>query len=580
MYHHPQNRSKLKYIMKYTLYPNSLNDLQRARETVFQNRNYQYPVGGFDKNVSDWSALEDIQKAVDAFAACLSDPAIPIELIVDCDFDGYASASILYRYIEDVFPYAKIRFHLHDGKKHGLSDDIPWMSFSKSLVLIPDAGSNDVEQCKRLVAQGCTVIVLDHHEVEEENPYAIVVNCKRGAYPNPSLCGTGVTWQFIRALDEHYWTELADTFLDIVATATVADIMDVTIPENRILIDSGLSEACHPLLRALADKSNKSFAGITGIDIQFGIAPLVNAMVRVGGSDEKELMFKAFCCELEFFDYKKRGSDEVIEESIYDRVARLCYNAKNRQKKSSKEDVDSLIEQIKENNLDRFKALVVNGSFIDPAFTGILAAKLSDMYKRPCLVIRAKNAGLFGGSGRNNNVAAIESFKKVLEDTGKFEMVAGHANAFGFEISQENITPMLRQLEETLPYPDDAAICADFIVQESDLNFDTVALFAKQILPYCGEGFDNPIVVVENILVRRDQVSTMGNGTSWKVITDDDVEIVKFGVPASDCVVNWYNETDDDCFRMTIAGTIGLNQWAGLIKGQVIVKEYEMWRDL
>lgn len=579
--------------MKYSLYPNSLNDLQRVCETVFQNRNYSYPVGGFDENVSDWNILKNIETAANIFDCCINNSNnpnnhnMPVEIIVDCDFDGYASASILYCYIKELWPEKMdhVHCHLHSGKKHGLSDDIPWQEFHDSLVLIPDAGSNDVAQCKQLCDQGCSVIILDHHEIEEPNPYASVVNCTDGCYPNPFLCGTGVTWQFIRCLDQKYWTEFADSCIDLVAAATVADVMDVTVPENRMLIDRGLASIAHPLLESLAQKSNKSIAGLNGIDIQFGLAPLVNAMVRVGGSDEKELMFKAFCCEFDVFDYKKRGSDEIVEESIYDRVARLCFNAKNRQKKSSKEDVDYLVDQIESKNLNRFKILVVNGSMVDQSLTGILAAKLSDMYKKPCLVLRRKPSDdgepiLYGGSGRNNNRAFVNSFKEALESTGKFNMVQGHDNAFSFEITRENITPMIQQIDSMLPDVDDYGICADFVVHESDLNFDMVASFAKQVLPYCGEGFDNPIVVVEDIFVRRDQVSLMGGGTSWKIMTDDDVEIVKFGVPTCDLVVNWYNETDDDCFHITIAGTIGLNQWAGLIKGQVIVKEYEMWKDL
>ena len=50
-------------------------------------------------------------------------------------------------------------------------------------------------------------------------------------------------------------------------------------------------------------------------------------MIRIGSSDEKELLFRAFIEKDEFFEYKKRATKdkpaETIQESIYDRVVRL-----------------------------------------------------------------------------------------------------------------------------------------------------------------------------------------------------------------------------------------------------------------
>ena len=571
--------------MKYKLYPGSLNDLQNVRETVFRNRGYTYPTGGFDNNVAHFSELENLaEEAVKHFVLGIEKHS-RVDLVVDCDFDGYASASIIYRYIKENFPKKKIAYHLHDGKMHGLSDDIPWQQFNDSLVIIPDASSNDVKQCQVLFENDCTVIILDHHIIEVNNPYAVVVNSQDSSYSNHYLCGTGVVWQFIRALDEYYWTESADGYVDLVAVATVADVMDVTTPENRMLIDKGLANITHPLLEALAFKGNKNIQGITGIDVQFGIVPFVNAMVRVGGSDEKDLMFKAFCCEFDVFDYKKRGSDEVIEETIYERVARLCYNAKNRQKRHSKDDIDALVEQIESKGMDQYKIIVVNGTHTEQVFTGIHAARLSDKYKKPCLVLRKKpgkdenGSDVFGGSGRNSNYCAVENLKALLESTGMFKMISGHDNAFGVEIVKENIPEMIRKVDNMIPDAEDQCILADFIIGEFDLGFDVVAAFAKQVTPFCGTGFDEPIVVVEDIEVRRDQVTIMGYGTSWKVITDEDVEIVKFGVGESDMIINWYNNTEDETICMTAAGTLGMNQWAGMIKGQMVVKEYEAWRN-
>ena len=176
-------------------------------------------------------------------------------------------------------------------------------------------------------------------------------------------------------------------------------------------------------------------------------------------------------------------------------------------------------------------------------------------------------------------LSTVQNFKELLESTGLFKLVAGHNNAFGVEIERTQIPKLIKMLNKMVDSTIDPFIQADFIIDANDLCFETVANFAKSVRPFCGEGFPEPIVVVENIIVRRDQVTLMGGGTSWKVITDDDVEIVKFGVPQSDLVTNWYNETEDKTLQMTAAGTIGMNQWGGILKGQLVVKEYEAWRN-
>ena len=49
------------------------------------------------------------------------------------------------------------------------------------LVIIPDAGSGDVKECKKLKESGKEVIILDHHNIKNKdnsvpNNPAIVVN--------------------------------------------------------------------------------------------------------------------------------------------------------------------------------------------------------------------------------------------------------------------------------------------------------------------------------------------------------------------------------------------------------------------
>lgn len=556
--------------MNYELYPDSANDLNDIKGTVFANRKYKPPNGGFDDNVASYEMLKNMSEAVKLFDT-YKDKRIGI--VVDSDCDGDSSASILYRYIKKNFGNTP-SYYLHSKKAHGLSDDLPPIE-NIDLLIIPDAGTNDAQQCKELYERGVRILILDHHIKERENPYAVIVNSQAGNYPNKELCGTGVTWQFLRALDEFYWLEDADSYLDVVTMATIADIMDVTLPENRTIIDCGLANITHPLFIALADKANTPVQTLTGYDCQFGIIPLINATIRVGTQEDKELLFKAFCCELEYFDYKKRGSDEIIEENIYDRAARLSYNARQRQKKVKNAELEDLIDQIERKKLYLNKLLVTNGTKTEQALTGMLASALADRYNKPCLVLRRMPDGNYGGSGRNSKISPVAELKPALEQTGMFEMIAGHNNAFGLEICKDKIRPMIELLNERFA---DVVAClyVDFIIDADDLTFDLIASICRQVMPYCGTGFEPPMIAVTNIEVRRDMIKSMAGGTSLKIITDNDVAIAKFGLGEDDPLRMWYESDKDDSIMIDVVGKCGMNYWGGIMSAQLVATEWDI----
>ena len=134
-------------------------------------------------------------------------------VIVDSDADGFTSAAILLNYLHDLFPsYVEnnIKYVMHTGKQHGLNDCLEEvLSYTPSLVLLPDAGTNDEKECKVLKDNGCDVIVLDHHLPEVKNNYALIINNQCCDYPNKELSGAGVVWQFCRYIDKQLKRNIA-----------------------------------------------------------------------------------------------------------------------------------------------------------------------------------------------------------------------------------------------------------------------------------------------------------------------------------------------------------------------------------
>ena len=90
-----------------------------------------------------------------------------VGIVIDSDLDGACSAAIAYMLciengLED------IRIYSHAGKEHGLSDLASQIAMDKlDLLIVPDAGSNDIYQCEELMCMGIDIIVLDHHIIEK-----------------------------------------------------------------------------------------------------------------------------------------------------------------------------------------------------------------------------------------------------------------------------------------------------------------------------------------------------------------------------------------------------------------------------
>lgn len=572
--------------MKYRLIKDSLNDECNVQKTILLNRgveNWKEYLNIDESCVNDYSMLDNIHEAVLCYISHL-DRGSKIHVIVDPDVDGFCSASEIIRYTKKVKPEANITYSLHTQKQHGISEDIT-IPEDIDLLIVPDAGSNDVNQCKGLDENGIDVIVLDHHICDKKNPYAIVVNNQMCDYPNKNFCGGGIVYKFLKAVDDELWENYADDFLDMVALSNISDVMDMREFETRYYVNAGLNKIRSKVFKALIDKQSYSMKDVVNIiSVQFYVTPILNAMIRVGNQDDKDLLFRAFIETDEVFKYKKRGATEETDEDIYTRAARLCYNAKNRQGKEVSKSVDEIDNIIKQNELYKNKAIFVNVSnVLSQTLTGLVAMKIADKYNKPCLLLRRQklrdDGGMFyGGSCRNFDHSPISSLKNELDSTNLFEFVQGHDNAAGFSINRSNIENAIKKINTMWKDIDFTAyyeVDFDKDVSEIDISFVKEIDDIKDLF---GQGIKEPYVHISNIPVVKEDTFVMGKeSNSWKVIYNDELAFVKFSVDKEkDAIINnMFSDTDGFLGTMDVIGTVSLNNYKGILTPQVIVKDYE-----
>lgn len=431
--------------MQYKLYENGNNDTSNILKEVLRNRGIDdyYRYLNLDESVVEpYQNLDNIEEAVSLFMKHFNQKN-KIGILVDEDPDGFCSAAMMYLYIKQMDSNYPVGYILHGrAKVHGLSDDVKILS-DINLLIIPDAGTNDKNEIKKINEGGIDILILDHHELEEKYRQkdlifdddlsgviyktVIVNNQISNNYSNKNLCGAGVVYRFLQALDEENWNEFADDYLDLCALANISDVMDMRSFETRYLTDMGLLNIQNKCFKALVDAQNYSMSGKINIhNVQWYITPILNGMIRIGPPEEKELLFRAFIEKDEFFEYKKRATKdkpaETIQENIYNRAARLCKNAKSRQDKQKEKCVSQIVEITQHISQEDKVVMIDTSDILDNGLTGVVAIKIAEMFNKPCILLNKfldKKTGkiTYGGSARNIDNSPIDSFKDIVNST-------------------------------------------------------------------------------------------------------------------------------------------------------------------
>ena len=504
-----------------------------------------------------------------------------IFLIVDCDADGFTASAALVNYIYKVFPSAMdlLSIQLHEGKEHGIEEK--WLeeivANEYKLVICPDASSNDYEQHKFLKDNGIDVLVLDHHDAEEVSENAIIINNQLSDYPNKTLSGVGVVYKFCSKIDELMKIKEADTILDLVSLGMIADMMDMRNFETKHLIQKGLTRIENPFFKALVERQAYSIGEtVTPIGVAFYIAPLINATIRVGTQNEKEVMFKAMLnhCAYDMIPSTKRG-EKGKTEAIVTQAVRNATNVRNRQKKARDNGFEYVEQIIAANNLDKNKIIVVQVSEdLDKNLTGLIANQLMAKYQKPVLLVRETDEGLLQGSARGYDKSELKDLKSFLLESGFMEYAEGHAAAMGVGIYKDKVNALVDYSNTVLAnYDFSACYDVDYEYMSNDFKAqDIIDIGSMKSL--WGKGVDEAMVVIKGIKITSNNIILMSanKNPTIKITLQNGTSLIKFGASQAEfesLKSSGYTEID-------VIGTCAINEWQGMITPQILIKDYEV----
>lgn len=542
---------------------------------IFKNRgisNIAEYVSPNESHLLDFNDLDNIMDGVHLLKYHLKKNH-EIFLIVDSDVDGYTSASILYNYLKEAnYIMDNIKWMVHQDKAHGINLNL--IPEDTKLVICPDSSSNEYDKHAELKKQGIDTLVIDHHEAPEYSKDAIVINNQLSLnYENKSLSGAGVMYKFCQAMDYSCDTKHANKFLDLAAIGLIADMMDVTVMENRYIIQQGLKNINNLFLQALIKKQEFSLGNreINAIGVMFYIAPLINAVTRVGSIMDKQTLFGALINGNKMVLSTKRGSKENEEETLKEQAVRVCLNAKNKQKKIVDELLSTVEEQIEAEKMYNDAIIILKLNEIpNRSLTGLVANQVAAKYNKPTLLLILDEQDNYSGSGRNYNLSNIEDLKDCLNNTELFNFVEGHQSAFGISINTNNLDKAKEVLEEEFPNEEvfDPCYTVDFIFDANDLKPEIIRKITK-LRPLWGKGFDEPLITVKNIPVNNNNFTFMGKTQSHMKFVHNDISFIKFWVKEDE-----KEKFENQSLKVTIVGRCDANLWNDKINYQIIIEDY------
>lgn len=580
--------------LKYKLINGSANDTSDVIGTVLHNRGIEDVDAylNFDRTdgMEDWKLLDNIEAGVGLFDSHFQ-KRDKIAILCDNDVDGVSSATLAFKYIKDLDVTYPVEIIVHNNQKsHGLCGDFDIPSDTR-LLWIPDAATNDYNECKALKQNGIDVLITDHHECSEDGwknahgDFAVVINNQVSEnYPHKAYCGCAITREFCRALDEFYWTDYASKYDDLVAVANIADVMSLKDIATHREVAFGLSNIRNKMLLAIFDAQSFSTKGIISpFTVSFYISPLINSFIRMASADEKQVLVRAFCeDESEVFEYTKRGTTTPVQENIYEHCVRMMKSYKGKQDRLKEKGFQELVSKISKNNTDDKVIICDCTEELEQSMTGLVAIKIAEKFNRPTLLLRAKKGDTtsYGGSGRAFDFCPVEDFRGLVESCPYVSLAQGHAGAFGVEIEADKLEAAQEWLNNELADMDFSKVYfVDFELDASDVDF-RLCSDVDAYKTIWGKEVEKPLFCIKGLEINNKSARICGKNNDTIQITweDNPVKYVQFktgeGNPLYDWLVDAWDE--DATATLNIIGTLDVSSYNGVVSGQVEIKDLEL----
>ncbi len=467
----------------------------------------------------------------------------------DYDADGVTSSTVCQNALT-YFGCTDVEIMLPNRFKDGYGLNEPAIKeiveCGAKLVVTVDCGSGSGEVIAKLREQSVDAIVTDHHEIPKvpEKAVAVINPHRRGEKYGLNMAGVGVAFTLARALNMRKNGGKCDGqekwLLDMVAVGTVCDSM-VLREENRIMVYYGmlvLGKTRRKGVQELAKAAKCRLEQITTHAIGFQLGPRINAAGRMKSADlALDLMM----------------SDSRAE------AMRLAM-ALDELNKERREAQDKAVKEV-DGSFGDEPVIIASGKWHE-GILGIVAGRLTEIYRRPAFALTQLKDGTFKGSGRSfGDFSLAEALQNCPE--GMLLSGGGHAGACGVSFKKGKFASFKKQMNDyykSLKLKDQEKylrVKSDVVL--SDLSELTLELYEEicQLGPF-GVGNEEPIfeyvgrVSSKRILKEKHLSVVLSDG-------EHEMRMMSFYAPEEQMTVE-----SGDIARVQF--TLSKNEWGGNIK--------------
>lgn len=489
--------------------------------------------------------LKNIEKARDRIDKAINEDE-KISIYADIDPDGIFSTVTIFSYLKNFTDNVEI-FHAQRSAGHGIFFGKDMIPDDTKLLIIVDSSSNDVEVCKQIQYQNIDIVILDHHQISKINNNCILVNPQQEGccYPNKNSCGTLITWQICRALDDLYQTKFSESYINFVAIATVSDMMSMMELENRYLVREGLKpeHINNEGLKHLFQMMNVNTSDLSTTSIAFNITSSLNAVCRF---DRIELAFKLLLSDNGFETYS---------------LAQQIVNMNEQRKKEQARFKQLLTPRI--NNEDKGVVLIENS--IGAGFKGLIAGDICNDLHKPVIVL-SENEDYVSGSYRSFNNYDLQTFLRSIPE---IEYAEGHPQAGGCKMKIKDVDKVIEYFNDHFEQTEEDQFL-EYVMELklSDLN-EPFVRDVQEFYKYNGEHFKTGLFKLLNIPITNRRVMGKSNNTI-KLESNKNLNIMKFRTTEDYLEKNIVGKTID------VIGELNLNVFRETTSIQLFLEDYRI----
>jgi single-stranded-DNA-specific exonuclease len=529
---------------------------QRGITTFDQAKKYFRPTWD---DLHDPFLMQDMKQAVQRIVRAVEANEV-VMIFGDYDVDGTTAVALVTSYLknhlENVIPYIPDRYKEGYGiSKAGIDQA---QAAGVSLIIALDCGIKAHGQIEYANTKGIDFIICDHHLPDSTLPNAVaVLDPKRNdcPYPYKELCGCGIGFKLIQALNHFFGLESSDLilYLDLVATAIAADIVPMT-GENRILSYFGIEQMRKAARPGFLFFTNKLKKPIQVSDLVFVIAPRINAAGRMNqGISAVELLLSTsqeealpLARSIEFFNTERRSTEERITKEA--------------------------LQQIELVQAQQKASTVVYHPSWHKGVIGIVASRLIDQFYRPTVVLTKSETDLAGSVRSIKGFDVYQALERCKDHMIQF---GGHKYAAGLTLKESQLESFKEAFEEAVESQILDSQRSPVKLYDTELTFDKITSkfyrILTQMAPF-GPKNMKPVFVTHQCIDKGGsrQVGSEKNHLKLELIDPSGLVIQAIGFGLGE-----YHSKVKQKIPFSILYNLEENEFNGIKRLQLVVKDLQ-----